>query len=92
METGHPSTRAVNSGRQLGQWKPGFSSPIVSASLLCIRCLCRDLTLKISEVEVFLTALDVILTAGSGVESKLSSSLTNDMSLILTASKRGDRI
>ena len=23
METGHPSTRAVNSGRQLGQWKPG---------------------------------------------------------------------
>ena len=24
METGHPSTRAVNSGRQLGQWKPGF--------------------------------------------------------------------
>jgi len=25
METGHPSTRAVNSGRQLGQWKPGFS-------------------------------------------------------------------
>jgi len=25
METGHPSTRAVNSGRQLGWWKPGFS-------------------------------------------------------------------
>jgi len=24
METGHPSTRAVNSGRQLGEWKPGF--------------------------------------------------------------------
>ena len=25
METGHPSTRAVNSGHQLGYWKPGFS-------------------------------------------------------------------
>jgi len=25
METGHPSTRAVNSGRQLGLWKPGFT-------------------------------------------------------------------
>ena len=24
METGHPSTRAVNLGRQLGLWKPGF--------------------------------------------------------------------
>jgi len=24
METSHRSTRAVNSGRQLGQWKPGF--------------------------------------------------------------------
>ena len=25
METGHPSTRAVNSGRQLGQWKHGLT-------------------------------------------------------------------
>ena len=26
METGHPSTQAVNSGRQLGQWKLGNQS------------------------------------------------------------------
>ena len=32
METGHPSTRAVNSGRQLGWWKPGLTDIISTSS------------------------------------------------------------
>ena len=36
METGHPSTRAVNSGRQLGEWKPGLTLISMKTSFLFV--------------------------------------------------------